>query len=321
LLKTLLPTFHLIRIGRDKMESKFNTKKQLLGCLFGATAGLVFALAAWGIDAFLLAQSNVKHPLINFAPAFVILIIVGILIGWLSVKIDKSWVTLSLWLGFGILCTWLITWLPVHGRALILRNIEPELANLIKFPELDSLGQLWFFGLFVTALPSLIAGLMEGILVDQALVSSSKSGMLFMLLASVLLFGVAGKAGDHLVNVKFREATLVTDSLIQFASENYGVEVDKDLARKIHLSALNEIEDLVLKPYKITIIESDQFLGRIELLVDFDGEFAICTVFYAQPVRCSPFINKNFQLPTEHLTFPDYIFFKDAIANTRNVVI
>jgi hypothetical protein len=303
------------------MESKFNTKKQLLGCLYGATAGLVFALAAWGIDAFLLAQSNVKHPLINFAPAFVIFTSVGILIGWLSVKIDKSWLSLTLWLGFGILCTWMITWLPAHGSALILRNIEPELADLIKFPELDSLGQLWFFGLFVIALPSLIAGLMEGILVEQALASSSKGGLLFMLMATVLFFGVAGKAGDHLVNEKFREATLVTDSLIQFASENYGLEVDKDLARKIHLSALNEIEDLVLRPYKITMIEYEQTLGRIELLVDFDGDLAICTVFYAQPVRCRPFINKNFQMPSQRLTYPDNIFFKDVIANTKNVVI
>lgn len=303
------------------MESKFNTKKQFLGCLYGATAGLVFALAAWGIDALLLSQSNVKHPLINFVPGFFILITVGILIGWMSIKIEKGWFTLALWLGFGILCTWMITWLPVHGRALILKNIEPELANLIKFPELDSLGQLWFFGLFVIALPSLIAGLMEEILVDQALASSAKSGVLFMVLACLFFFGVAGIAGDHLVNVKFREATLVTDSLIQFASENYGLEVDKDVARKIHLSALNEIEDLVLKPYKITIIESDQFLGRIELLVDFNEDLAICTVFYAQPVRCSPFINKNFQMPSQRLTYPDNIFFKDVIANTKNVVI
>ena len=303
------------------MESKFNTKKQFLGCLYGATAGLVFALAGWGIDAFLLAQSNVKHPLISFLPAMMILVSVGILIGWLSVKVDKSWLTLILWLGFGILCTWLITWLPVHGRGLVLKNIEPDLANLIKFPELDSLGQLWFFGLFVIALPSLIAGLMEGILVDQALGSSSKSGVLILLLASLFFFGVAGRAADHLVNEKFREATLVTDSLIQFGSENYGLEVDKTVARKIHLSALNEIGDMILRPYKITIIEYENTLGRIELLVDFDGEFAICTVFYAQPVRCRIFINKNFQKPSEHLTYPDQIFFKDAIVNAKYVVI
>ena len=303
------------------MESKFNTKKQLLGCLYGATAGLVFALAAWGIDAFLLAQSNVKHPLINFIPAILILVVVGILVGWLSVKVDKGWLTLILWLGFGILCTWLVTWLPVHGRGLVLKNIAPELANLIKFPELDSLGQLWFFGLFVIALPSLIAGILEGILVEQALGSSSKSGVLILLLASLFFFGVAGRAADHLVNEKFREATLVTDSLIQFGSENYGEEVDKTLARKIHLSALNEIGDMILRPYKITIIEYENTLGRIELLVDFDGEFAICTVFYAQPVRCRIFINKNFQKPSEHLTYPDHIFFKDAMVNAKYVVI
>ena len=303
------------------MKSKFNTQKQFLGCLYGATAGLVFALAAWGIDALLLAQSNVKHPLINFVPAFLILIIVGILIGWLSVKIDKIWLTLTLWLGFGILCTWLITWLPVHGSALILKNIEPEFADLIRFPELDSLGQLWFFGLFVIALPSLIAGLMEGILVEQALGSSSKSGVFFMVLASLVLFGVAGKAGDTLVNEKFREATQVTDSLIEFASDNYGLEVDKIVARKIHLSALNEIGDMVLRPYKITMIEYENTLGRIELLVDFDGEFAICTVFYAQPVRCRIYVNNNFQMPSQRLTYPDHIFFKDTIANIKYVVI
>ena len=303
------------------MKSKFDTKKQLLGCLYGASAGLVFALAAWGIDAFLLAQANVKHPLINFVPAIIILVAMGILVGWLSVKVDKGWLTLPLWLGFGILCTWLITWLPVHGRGLVLKNIAPELADLIKFPELDSLGQLWFFGLFVIALPSLIAGMMEGILVEQALGSSSKSGVLILLLASLFLFGVAGRAADQLVNEKFREATVVTDSLIEFASENYGLEVDKSLARKIHLSALNEIGDMVLRPYKMTIIEYDNTLGRIELLVDFDGEFAICTVFYAQPVRCRIFINKNFQKPSEHLTYPCHNFFKETIANANYVVI
>ena len=303
------------------MESKFNTKKQLLGCLYGATAGLVFALAAWGIDAFLLAQSNVKHPLINFIPAILILVVVGILVGWLSEKFDKGWLTLILWLGFGILCTWLVTWLPVHGRGLVLKNIAPELANLIKFPELDSLGQLWFFGLFVIALPSLIAGILEGILVEQALGSSSKSGVLILLLASLVFFGVAGRAADNLVNQKFREATEVTDSLIEFASENYGLEVDKNLARKIHLSALNEIGDMVLRPYKITMIEYENTLGRIELLVDFDGEFAICTVFYAQPVRCRIFINKNFQKPTEHLTYPGHDFLKETISNVKYVVI
>ena len=268
------------------MENLFLIKKYRLGALFGLIAGLGFALTCWGLDSLILSNAHAANPFIHFVPGLVLSILVGTLVGWLTVRVKHGWMGIFFWLAFAIFCTWLTLWLPVRGTPLLLRTVDPGTASMLRFPALESEGILWFFGLFVSILCCLVCGLLEGNLVEGALASSSRVAFLPTLLIAVFLLGISGFAADHLVTAHFREALTTTDELIQFAAQHYGEEVDKVTARKMHLSALKEVGDLVLQPYTLTLIEYEGNLGKMEVLVNFNGQKAKCTVLYSQPVRC-----------------------------------
>ena len=282
------------------MSTTVEKRRQRIGALFGLAAGFTFAVACWGFDAFALTRAHVDHSLIKFIPGLIICLASGALTGWLGVRLKQAWLGVLAWLGFAVFLTWLILSMPVQWSGMLIRALEGEFAALIYFPNLESVGQLWFFGLFVTALPCLFCGIFETTLVESALASSSKAAVVFPMLASAVLLAFSGFAGDHLLNSKFRQSIVALDDLLEFASVNYGQEVDPQLARKMHYSTVNELGELVLQPYAMTLMTYETTLGRMEILVNFSGQRAQCTVIYSQPVRCKPLQDISFL----HSDFP-----------------
>lgn len=85
---------------------------------------------------------------------------------------------------------------------------------------------------------------------------------------------------------QFRKPIVVIDTLLQNGADYYNQEVDKLEARKMHLSIVRPLNDLVLQQHSLTLVDVDGNLSVMKVLVDFNGESALCHTVYSQPTFC-----------------------------------
>jgi len=268
------------------MVSPFERKKHRLGLFYGLVAGVAFSFFAWGLDAIKLANAHVAYPFVKFLPALFICAAVGSLIGWLSIRIGHWLVTIVLWLGFAVMSLWLVIWLPIEFSAQFLSWRFPIISTWVQYPIVDQVQQFQIIGMIVIGVPVLIIAVLENIIVEQALAAAA-GGLLTIGLVCTLLMGGAGLGADELLNRQFREPVQTLDNLFSFAIENEGKVVDKTIARRMHLSAVEDIMGLLSDDgRKIILIGYDSMLGQMDYLVDFHGTWVRCTTIYSQPTDC-----------------------------------
>ena len=268
------------------MATPFEQKKHRLGLLYGLVAGVAFSFFAWGLDAIRLANAHVAYPYVKFVPALLICGLVGAVIGWLTIRLNHWFLTIVLWLAFAALAVWLMTWLPIEFSAEFLSRQSPIFAQRIAYPMIDGVHQFRIIGMLVVGVLMLICGGIESIIVEHAL-STSNGGVITIVLICMLLMGIAGLGIDDMINKQFREPVQVLDDLFDFAVANYGKEVDRTLARKKHLSAVEEISELLLVDgRRITLIAFDPMLWQQDFLVELHGTWVRCTTIYSQPTDC-----------------------------------
>lgn len=268
------------------MKSEVSRQKQFAGLLYGLAAGLSFAVFTWGIDGFLLARAHGAFPWVKFLPGLLICLPTGALVGWLTIRLHRALLGIVLWVALALLYSQLVIWLPIRIAPEIIKIFHGSLGEYLKYPFYPELRQNLWFGFAIIAVVALINGMLENILVDQALFASSKYGIIVPLLICALSFGLAGNTGDSLLNKNLREPVIVVDALIQFAQDNIDKEVSKEVARSMHLSALNTIQQYIPLDRKLILGNYDQYLGQVDVLVDFEGKWVKCTAIYNQVTNC-----------------------------------
>lgn len=268
------------------MDTQFSARKQKMGLLFGLIAGLAFAVMTWGVDAVKLAQAHAAWPFARFLPGLAMTMLAAGLVGWLSVRLEKVWLAVILWVGLALFITWQVVWLPMKFSPLYFETIKPSLGDLLYYPTADSQVQFWVFSFIVIAFVSILCGLLEIHLVDQSLLGQGSLALLTPLLIAMALFGFAGVSADDLVNTTFREPVLAMDKLIQFAIDNEGKDVPPVVARKERLAVVKDLYGLLDRPRSLTLTGFDKSLGQMDILVDFGGKWVRCTVIYNQPTMC-----------------------------------
>jgi hypothetical protein len=172
---------------------------------------------------------------------------------------------------------------------------------------IDSVDQFRIIGMLVVGVLMLICGSIESTIVEHAL-STSSGGVVTIILICMLLMGIAGLGIDDMINKPFREPVQVLDDLFDFAIANYGKEVDITLARKKHLSAVEDITNLLLvNGRRTTLIGFDPMLGQLDFLVDFHGTWVRCTTIYSQPTDCvliEELSHKYYSSPVQKVDYP-----------------
>jgi len=277
------------------MVSEFSRKRINLGVLYGFTAGLFFTLAGWGMDAIVLSRYHASLPFLKFFPALFICLLAGVLAGYLTAKFENGLVSLLLWTGLAVLFTYLVINLPTKFSPWLFNRIKPDYAQIIKFDDLEKVGLYWFYGIFAIGLTCILCGIMENLLIDQSLASSSTMGVLLPLLVCLIFMTGAGISGDLLMTSHFREPLVIIEKLLQNGANYYGQEVDPFKAREMRLGVVQPLGDLVLESHSLTVVSSDNYLGMMKVLVDFEDEWALCHVVYSQPSFCE-IIKPNFKV-------------------------
>lgn len=268
------------------MNIKVYRKKLRLGLLYGFMAGSAFAVFAWGIDAWMLAQAHDTYYWVKFVPGLLFCLVAGGLAGVLTILLRRHLFAVLLWALVASLFSWLVVWLPFTGVQSVISMVNPNLAEMFHFSSVQDAGQFRLISIFFVGLAGMICGLLEINLIDQASLSPYLSGSVVPLAICLILFSLAGSATDHMINTNLREPMQVIDSLLQFAKDNYGLEVPNTTARKMHLSATNQLGELVQKPHRLALVGFDENLLIVDILVDFNGTRAKCTSIYSQPSDC-----------------------------------
>lgn len=268
------------------MITSFSRKRNILGIIYGLIAGLSFSLAAWGMDVFILLRHSVSLPFVRFVPGLVISVPAAVLVGYLTARFEKGWLSMFLWVALAVLFTELVIIIPVKVAPWLTSKLLPEFIPVIRFSELANLGHYWFYGIFAIGFSCILCGILENLFIDQSLASSSSTGAVVPYILCLLIMTGAGFSGDLLMTSHYREPVVTIDVLLENGARYYNEEIEKTEARKMRLSIVDPLGELVLQPYTLTLVSTDSSLGLMKVLVDFDGKYALCHIVYSQPTFC-----------------------------------
>ena len=270
------------------MKPELSRQKQIAGLLYGLAGGLSFAVFAWGIDGLLLSSAHGAFPWVKFIPGLVICLVSSGLVGWLTIKIPHTFLAIFPWVALAFLYSQLIIWLPIRVAPALIKIFNSSLGEYLTYPFYSDLNQNLWFGFAIIAVVAIINGLLERILVEQALFTSSRYAIIVPMIVCALSFGLAGNTGDSLLNKNLRDPVRIVDELIQFARDNYDKEIPANVARSMHMGALNTVKEYVIRDRQLILSNFDQYMGQVDVLVDFEGKWVKCTTIYSQVTNCKP---------------------------------
>ena len=107
------------------------------------------------------------------------------------------------------------------------------------------------------------------------------------MLVTLALMAICGTIVDGLNNELLRSPIDALNSTIQYSIDHRGQEIDRLESRRMHLSALRTIEDLITPERRLIVSGYDEFLEQIQILVRFDKAWAECVVIYNQVSICN----------------------------------
>ena len=283
------------------MKTNLTKKKQFVGLLFGLAAGLGFGLFAWGLDAILLSSSNGVHAWVKFWPGVFISMAAGALVGWLSMVIQKTLISILLWLGFGLLLSWLVFWLPYKAAPDLIGLVNENLGKYLDYPFYKDFLQIQWFGFVVIALVAIICAVMQQNIIEQAFFATGKLSLAMPLVVSFALFCLVGSVIDGMNNRHVREPLQAVNDLIQFSLDNQGNEISPEVSRKMHLAALTPVEKYLSRDRSLILSNYDQSFGQVDILIDFDGYWIVCQVIYNQVTFCKEAVDPPRGVTTQQL--------------------
>ena len=76
------------------------------------------------------------------------------------------------------------------------------------------------------------------------------------------------------------------DQLINNAATYYGKEVDAETKRNLRLGTADILGELVLQPHTLTLVEVDRYLSLTKVVIEFDGQTALCQAVQSRPTFC-----------------------------------
>jgi len=257
------------------------------GLVFGMVAGLAFGLTAWGIDAVALGNASVDRPWVKLVIGLTLSLLIGGIAGWLTALIDRAAAGMLLWLCAGIAYAWLVGHLPFDGQSALLRLIEPQLGEITPYPFGESARVRTILLTVIVGALSAMVGALELVLLDRAKDSNTALERAFSIGLAIPFFVLAGSASDGIINEPLRDPLMAVDRVIGWAIEARSTPIDPMLARQRHLGALGGIEDLIGRPYRMSLGAYDaRSLVSFSVEVDFDGSWVRCSVLASSPGYC-----------------------------------
>ncbi len=283
------------------MKTDLTKKKQFVGLLYGLAAGLAFSIFAWGVDAVVLTGSNGAYAWVKFWPGIIISMAAGALAGWLSMVLQKTLLSIVIWLVFGLLLSWLVFWLPYKAAPQLIGLVNENLGKYLDYPFYKDFMQIQWFGFVVIAIVAILCALLQQSIIEQAFFGTGRFSLIMPLIVSFACYSLAGSVIDGMNNRHVREPLTALDELIQFSLDHADSEISPELARKMHLAALKPIEKYLQRDRSLILSNYDQSFGQVDILVNFDGYWIECQVIYNQVTFCQEALDVPRGVATQQL--------------------
>lgn len=285
---TNLSVFEKIAASEEKNIRRYRDTKVRYGLLFGFLGGLIFALAAWGIDGLRLANAHAILPWGKLLIGGIPCVILGSLIGWLSLKIDRIAVNVLLWGITGIAFGWVVAYSPFRGLTILLERLDPNLTSLVQYSVSNSLqGRIQFITV-VISLTFIFASILLAHLIEVSSSANRWLERLWPIVAWVLFFAITGLTADTLIHESLRTPLIVIDDTIQFMLDHENHEIDGTVARNMHLRAFEPVKEFLHHPRRLILADYDDTIVLVNVLIDFDGTWIRCSMLDNQLGVCKP---------------------------------
>ena len=260
--------------------------KRRMGTLYGMAVGLSFAAATWGVDGYLLNQANAFYPWLKFIIGAALCMIPGGIVGWVVARSEKAVLGLILYLGLGLVFSWLIVALPFQIFPWVVSLLDPEMGSLLNYSFYEGFTSRFAIAIVWISLFVGLVGVLQIPLTEPAAFSTSNFGKVAPLLVCSVVMFINGVIVDTLNNEPLRTAVLHMNNTVQFSVEHIGQEVDRDTSRKMRMSSLRAVQDVIDQPRQLIVGSYDQFLDQIHVLIRFGDTWTDCVVVYNQPSFC-----------------------------------
>lgn len=260
--------------------------KRRYGFFFGASLGLLFAIATWGLDGYLLHQAHGLLPWLKFVTGAILCGIVGGITGGLAARLDSIAYAVLLWIVAAMVFAWLVVNLPIQIAPRLIEFAEPEIQGLLNYTYYQAFSWRMAVAFAWIVIFVGIMGALQLPLSESAIFSTSIGGKVVPVIILVVVMGINGGIVDNLVNQQLRSAVSAINEVLQFSIVHEGQEVDQAEARAIHLGSLRGVQGIITQEYRLIISGYDEFFGEVQVLAQFENAWAECTVIYNQPTNC-----------------------------------
>ena len=270
----------------ESTRAAIRRERRTAGLRFGLIAGVSFALGAWGVDGLGLIQAHGMFPWLKLALGLLVAVPVGALAGWLAVRLDKTWVSVLIWIAAGAVLGWVAGRLPFDGPyPFLLKWLDPLLQGRIHYVFYPAFSFRLGVVLFTSVGLSAFAGLVELNIIDSAAFAVAPLSRWLPLLLVIPLLAAAEVTADSTMTAPVRTPLLAVDGLIRdaiAASQNPSATP----AAGSHAIVLDPLVPWLDRPHQLILASYDDAFTDVEVLVNFDGYWGQCRVFYDAPVGC-----------------------------------
>lgn len=260
--------------------------KHIYGAWFGIALGLTYAIFAWGIDGYRLAQMNGLYPWLKFLTGVIPCVVVGGVAGWLAARLDKPIVAMFLWAAATLVFAWLSVNLPLQVMPRILNFIEPELQSLLHYTYYEEFSTRFGVAYFWLAICISLAGLLQLPLSDSAVFSTSFFGKISPMLLTLVLMVIGGITMDNLNNQLLREPVHTVNAAVEVLIDNQGKKIDPLISRQLHLASFRTVSDLITPERKFIVSGYSARLEEVQVLGRFEDAWVECELLYNQLLSC-----------------------------------
>ncbi len=278
------------KVNTHEVNRHLTRTRILLGC-FG---GLVLAITAWGLDAYIIYQAHGFLPWVKLITGALIAIPLYGAAGYLAGRFGaKYYIALISFALSGYIIAWLATHLSYDWYESLLTVFDAGFPIPVHY-EYDVTAQTRFSmtAAILIVISALFAFFYDG-LVNQVYSALTAMNAIIGVLVVGVFFYASGYIVDNLNNASFRTPIVSTDRYIDRARliQNGGHLTYPDQI-SWERTFLNLDVDLIV-PYQLFISAYDPASNSAQVLVQLGEDWYDCMVVEEQPFTCSPIISSK----------------------------